>query len=142
MDASNNHWVITFTSEGPQIEVYRQPNDAPAKKRITKLECPSAREMTTPEWDSGIYLSKDKGARINMIRLIYSICREYMLVDAMGNRVPDCQIFKAFGTMVHANFSRYSNDLNRSMEDNTDMQTQTEIFRRMDINFRKRFDFS
>ena len=77
-----------------------------------------------------------------MIRLIYSICREYMLVDAMGNRVPDCQIFKAFGTMVHANFSRYSNDLNRSMEDNTDMQTQTEIFRRMDINFRKRFDFS
>ena len=142
MDASNNHWVITFTSEGPQIEVYRQPSDAPAKKRITKLECPSAREMASPEWDSGIYLSKDKGTRINMIRLIYSICRESMLVDAMGNRVPDCQIFKAFGTMVHANFSRYSNDLNRSMEDNTDMQTQTEIFRRMDINFRKRFDFS
>ena len=142
MDANNNHWVITFTSEGPQIEVYRQPSDAPAKKRVTKLECPSAREMAAPEWDSGIYLSKDKGVRINMIRLIYSICREYMLVDAMGNRVPDCQIFKAFGTMVHANFSRYSNDLNRSMEDNTDMQTQTEIFRRMDINFRKRFDFS
>ena len=142
MDANNNHWVITFTSEGPQIEVYRQPSDAPAKKRITKLECPSAREMAAPEWDSGIYLSKDKGVRINMIRLIYSICREYMLVDAMGNRVPDCQIFKAFGTMLHANFSRYSNDLNRSMEDNTDMQTQTEIFRRMDINFRKRFDFS
>ena len=53
MDANNNHWVITFTSEGPQIEVYRQPNDAPAKKRITKLECPSAREMAAPEWDSG-----------------------------------------------------------------------------------------
>ena len=71
MDASNNHWVITFTSEGPQIEVYRQPSDAPAKKRITKLECPSAREMASPEWDSGIYLSKDKGSKVNMIRIIY-----------------------------------------------------------------------
>ena len=87
MDASNNHWVITFTSEGPKIEVYRQPDNAPAKKRVTKLECPSAREMAPPEWDSGIYLSKDKGARINMIRLIYSICREYIIVDDMGNRV-------------------------------------------------------
>lgn len=142
MDASNNHWVITFTSEGPKIEVYRQPDNAPAKKRVTKLECPSAREMAPPEWDSGIYLSKDKGTRINMIRLIYSICREYIIVDDMGNRVPDCKIFQAFGMMLHANFSRYSNDLNRSMEDNTDMQTQTEIFRRMDENYRRRFDFS
>ena len=44
--------------------------------------------------------------------------------------------------MLHANFSRYSNDLNRSVEDNTDIQTQTEIFRRIMDNYRKRFDLS
>ena len=142
MDANNSHWVITFTSEGPKIEVYRQPSDAPAKKRVTKLECPSAREMAPPEWDSGIYLSKDKGTRINMIRLIYGICRDNLLVDVNGDALPDYKIYQAFGIMLHANFSRYSNDLNRSVEDNTDIHTQTEIFRRIMDNYRKRFDLS
>lgn len=142
MDANNSHWVITFTSEGPKIEVYRQPSDAPVKKRVTKLECPSAREMAPPEWDSGIYLSKDKGTRINMIRLIYGICRDNLLVDVNGDALPDYKIYQAFGIMLHANFSRYSNDLNRSVEDNTDIQTQTEIFRRIMDNYRKRFDLS
>lgn len=142
MDTNNNHWVITFTSEGPKIEVYRQPGDVSAKKRVTQLECPSAREMAPTEWDSGIYLSKEKGSRIGIIRIIYGICRERILVDANGAPLPDNKIYRMFGQMMHADFSRYSNDLNRSLEDNTDMRTQTEVFRRMEDNFRKRFDFS
>lgn len=142
MDASNNHWVITFTSEGPQIEVYRQPNDAPVQKRVTKLECPSAREMAPPEWNSGIYLSKDKGSKVNMIRIIYGICREKVLVDINGKPLPDCKIYQMFGHLMHTDFSRYTNDLNRSMQGNIDIQTQTEVFRRMLASYLRRFDFS
>ena len=94
------------------------------------------------QWDSGIYLNKEKGSRITMIRIIYALCRENLLVDANGKPAPDCRIFRMFGQMMHADFSRYSNDLNRSMEDNTDMYTQTEIFRRMQENFLKRFNLS
>ena len=106
------------------------------------MEFPFIKEMQPAEWDSGIYLNKEKGSRITMIRIIYALCRENLLVDANGKPAPDCRIFRMFGQMMHADFSRYSNDLNRSMEDNTDMYTQTEIFRRMQENFLKRFNLS
>ena len=142
MDTNNMHWVITFTSEGPKIEVHTTPQPGSKPKECVPMEFPSQREMQAAEWDSGIYLNKEKGSRIKMIRVIYALCRENLMVDANGKPAPDCKIFRMFGQLMHADFSRYSNDLNRSMEDNTDMYTQTEIFRRMNDNFLKRFNLS
>lgn len=133
MDAGNITWVITLESGTPKVEIMRKPATQP------KLECPSEREMS-PEWDSGIYLSKEKGMRINMIRVIYSICREQMLVDIHGNKLPDCKIYQWFGRLFHADFSNYTNDLNRSMEDNTRIETQTKIFRNMSDHLKNRYD--
>ena len=142
MDTNNMYWVISFASDGPKIEVHSTPHPGSKRKGTVPMEFPSQREMQAAEWDSGIYLNKEKGSRITMIRIIYALCRENLLVDANGKPAPDCRIFRMFGQMMHADFSRYSNDLNRSMEDNTDMYTQTEIFRRMQENFLKRFNLS
>ena len=142
MDTNNMYWVISFAPDGPKIEVHSTPHPGSKRKGTVPMEFPSAKEMQPTEWDSGIYLNKEKGSRITMIRIIYALCRENLLVDANGKPAPDCRIFRMFGQMMHADFSRYSNDLNRSMEDNTDMYTQTEIFRRMQENFLKRFNLS
>lgn len=133
MDTGNITWVITLESGTPKVEIVRKTTTLP------KLECPSPREMM-PEWDSGIYLSKEKGMRINMIRIIYSICREQMLVDLHGNRLPDCKIYQWMGRLFHADFSNYHNDLNRSMEENTRIETQTRIFRNMSDHLKDRYD--
>lgn len=133
MDTGNITWVITLESGTPKVEIMRKPATQP------KLECPSEREMS-PEWDSGIYLSKEKGMRINMIRVIYSICLLNGIRDKYGNKAPDYKVFQAFGKLLHVDLSHYSNDLNRTMEENTTMERQTEFLRCMIAALQQRFD--
>ena len=133
MDAGNTTWIITLESGTPKVEIVRKVSDKPM------LECPSERE-TAPEWDSGIYLSKEKGMRINMIRFIYSLCLLNCLQDAHGRKAPDYKVFQAFGKLLHIDLSHYSNDLNLTMEENTTMERQTEFFRRMIGALQQRFD--
>ena len=122
MDTGNITWVITLDQGTPKVEIVRKSNEKPM------LECPSRREMT-PEWDSGIYLSKEKGMRINMIRFIYSLCLLNCLQDEKGRKAPDYKVFQAFGKLLHIDLSHYSNDLNRCFAENTSMEKQTEFFR-------------
>ena len=133
MDAGNTTWIITLESGTPKVEIVRKVSEKPM------LECPSERE-TAPDWDSGIYLSKEKGMRINMIRFIYSLCLLNCLQDAHGRKAPDYKVFQAFGKLLHIDLSHYSNDLNRTMEENTTMERQTEFFRRMIGVLQQRFD--
>ena len=133
MDAGNTTWIITLESGTPKVEIVRKVSDKPM------LECPSERE-TAPDWDSGIYLSKEKGMRINMIRFIYSLCLLNCLQDTHGRKAPDYKVFQAFGKLLHIDLSHYSNDLNRTMEENTTMERQTVFFRRMIGALQQRFD--
>ena len=133
MDAGNTTWIITLESGTPKVEIVRKVSDKPM------LECPSERE-TAPDWDSGIYLSKEKGMRINMIRFIYSLCLLNCMQDAHGRKAPDYKVFQAFGKLLHIDLSHYSNDLSRTMEENTTMERQTEFFRRMIGALQQRFD--
>ena len=133
MDAGNTTWIITLESGTPKVEIVRKVSEKPM------LECPSERE-TAQDWDSGIYLSKEKGMRINMIRFIYSLCLLNCIQDAHGRKAPDYKVFQAFGKLLHIDLSHYSNDLNRTMEENTTMERQTEFFRRMIGALQQRFD--
>ncbi|MBQ7351119.1 MAG: hypothetical protein IJW56_09665 [Bacteroides sp.] len=131
MDAGNTTWVITFEQGTPKVEIVRKTSEKPM------LECPSEREMST-EWDSGLYLSKEKGVRINMIRFIYTLGLMNYIRDEKGNKVPFKKVFHAFGKLFHADFSRYNNDLTRTMEENTSIEKQTEVFRLMSEVFYER----
>lgn len=81
-----------------------------------------------------------KGTRIDLIRIIYSLCSLDLFVDKDGARVPDNLVFQAFGQLLGMDLSRYCNDLNRTKQENTSMDTQTAIFRQMEEAFRKRME--
>ena len=132
MDAENYTWIISLETGKPEVKIVRKSASLPV------MECPSEKEKLTTEWDSGLYLSKDKGVRINMIRYIYSLGLMNYIQEEHGNKVPLKKIFHEFGRMLHTDFSRYNNDLTRTMEDNTSMEKQTEIFRMMSEAFYKR----
>lgn len=83
-----------------------------------------------------------KGTRIDFIRILYSLCSLNLFVDKDGCRVPDCLVFQTFGQLLGMDLSRYSNDLNRTKQESTSMETQTAIFRQMEKVFRKCMEIS
>lgn len=83
-----------------------------------------------------------KGTKIDLIRIIYSLCLLDYFVDSNGNRVPDYKVFKAFGLFFRINMSDYCNHLNRIKQENTSMKTQTSILKKMKEAIRKYFEIS
>lgn len=81
-----------------------------------------------------------KGTRIDFIRILYSLCSLDLFVDKNGCRVPDCLVFQVFGQLLGMDLSRYCNDLNRTKQESTNMDTQTAIFRRMEEVFKERME--
>lgn len=81
-----------------------------------------------------------KGTRIDFIRILYSLCSLDLFVDKNGCRVPDCLVFQTLGQLFGMDLSRYCNDLNRTKQESTNMDTQTAIFRQMEEAFRKRME--
>lgn len=134
MEAKDYRWIITVDEHGPKVEIVRPSGVV----NVPPMECPSAR-MTKPEWDSGIYWSNEKGMRISLIRIIFSVCKMNLIRDKYGNKVPDKQVFDAFGRFLHMDLSRYTNDLTRAMSDNTSLEKQTEIFQLMGNTFRNKY---
>ena len=134
MEAKDYRWIITVDEHGPKIEIIRPSDvvDAP------HMVCPSVK-MPKQEWDSGIYWSNEKGMRIALIRIIYSVCQMNLIYDKFGNKVADKQVFDAFGQFFHMDLSRYNNDLTRAMSDNTSLEKQTEIFQLMSNTFRNKY---
>ena len=81
-----------------------------------------------------------KGTRIDFIRILYSLCSLDLFVDKNACRVPDCLVFQTLGQLFGMDLSRYCNDLNRTKQESTNMDTQTAIFRQMEEAFRKRME--
>ena len=81
-----------------------------------------------------------RGTRIDLIRIIYSLCSLDLFVDKDGARVPDNLVFQAFGQLLGIDLSRYCNDLNRTKQESTSMDTQIAVFRKMEEAFRKRME--
>lgn len=81
-----------------------------------------------------------KGTRIDFIRILYSLCSLDLFVDKNDCRVSDCLVFQTLGQLFGMDLSRYCNDLNRTKQESTNMDTQTAIFRQMEEAFRKRME--
>lgn len=85
-----------------------------------------------------IKLSKTKGMKVNFIRFIYALCVLGFFVDSNGQKLTRAKVFQIFGQLLDEDFSNYSNHLNRAKQDNTQMDTQTNIFEKMMEIIRKR----
>lgn len=111
--------------------------DIALQKRPAGKESPDMHEVDT---DDGIWLSKEKGARITLIRIIYSICRMNLFTDKFGKKVPDIRIFREVGKMLHLNLDSYNNDLNRSLEDSMGLEKHLKPFEQMMEFMKERFN--
>lgn len=80
------------------------------------------------------------GKKIDLIRVLLSLCRLDCFVDSEGHRVPDCKVFQAFGQLLGIDLTLYLKALDRTKQECTSMETQTAIFREMEEAIRKYFE--
>lgn len=109
MEVENESTTVENQEEAPQVQV----------------SCP----LLPPKPD--IRLKKEKGIKVNFLRIIYALCILGFFVDSKGQTLTQGQVFNAFGQLLGADFSHYSNDLSQPKRVNTEMNTQTNIFKRM-----------
>lgn len=126
MDTRNNHLVITFNSDGMKLDFSPKENDS-----IMGM---------TPIDEPLIMLSKDKGMRINFIRVMYTLCRKQFFVRNDGSKASDLQVFRYMGRMLGMDLTDYCNDLSRAMQDNTSLDKNLRIFEDMRDIMRDKFN--
>ena len=126
MKTKNTHWVITFSPDGLKVDV--SPYGTPSP--VTNL----------PEEGSGIMLSKERGIKLNFIRVVYTLCQLGYFTNSHGGRITDIQVFRYFGRMLETDFSNYSKDLSRSLQDGNAYTKHTKVFEEMRKILRDRFD--
>lgn len=126
MDTRNNHLVITFNSDGMKLDFSPKENDS-----IMGM---------TPIDEPLIMLSKDKGMRINFIRVMYTLCRKQFFVRNDGSKASDLQVFRYMGRMLGMDLTDYCNDLSRALQDNTSLDKNLRIFEDMRDIMRDKFN--
>jgi hypothetical protein len=81
---------------------------------------------------SKIHLSKEKGMKIDYIRVINCLYELGFFKDAKGNDVTKKDVFAIFGTAVNRDLSSYQNDLTATKNAaNRDLASTTKIFQGM-----------
>ena len=98
---------------------------------IPRFKCP----LLPPEPDIHF-----KGDKIELIRVILSLCLLGRFVDSKGKKVPDYKAFQAFGKWLNVDLTTYLKDLDRTKQENTSMATQTKILDRMKAAILKYFN--
>lgn len=113
--------------------------DIALQKRPAGEESPNTLKSDT---DKEIFLSKEKGSKIDLIRIVYTICRLNLFTDKYGKKVPDIQVFRAFGRMLHLNLDSYNNDFNRSLQDSMGLDKHLKVFEEMMEIMKERFNMA
>ena len=83
------------------------------------------------EYESPVCLSKERGFRIDLIRVINVLYLLGFFTGKDGRRITKKEVFSAIGKAVNADFSSYDVDLSRSLSDSTKLQRHLSIFDRM-----------
>ena len=125
MYKGNNHLVITFNSEGMKLDI--SPNG-------------NGPYMEETAEDSDIILSKERGMRINFIRLVYGMCKKQFFTKKNGGKASDMQVFQYLGSKLGVDLTDYCNDLNRAMQDNTALEKNLRIFDELQDVMRDKFN--
>ena len=109
--------------------------DSGVKVDIALQKCPAGEESPTTheaETDKEIYLSKEKGSKIDLIRIVYTLCRLSLFTDKYGKTVK----------MLHMNLDSYNNDFNRSLQDSMGLDKHLKVFEEMMEIMKERFNMA
>ena len=124
---SNNERLVITMPDGTKVEIGQH-------NQLTPTEIP----LKLPK----IFLSKERGRRLDMIRVINSIFELGFFVDENGRKSNKKDVFIVMGHAMNVDFSNYSHDLSSSLTDSTSMNKHLKIFEDMLDMMKKIFNLA
>ena len=124
---SNNERLVITMPDGTKVEIGQHD-------QLTLTEIP----LKLPK----IFLSKERGRRLDMIRVINSIFELGFFVDENGRKSNKKDVFIVMGHAMNIDFSNYSHDLSSSLTDSTSMNKHLKIFEDMLDMMKKIFNLA
>ena len=124
---SNNERLVITMPDGTKVEIGQ-------RNQLTHTEIP----LKLPK----IFLSKERGRRLDMIRVINSIFELGFFVDENGRKSNKKDVFIVMGHAMNVDFSNFHNDLSSSLADSTSMNKHLKIFEEMLEMMKKIFNFA
>ena len=113
---SNNERLLITLPDGTKVEI-RQHN------QLIPPEIP----FNLPT----IHLNKERGKRLDMIRIINVLIELGFFDDANAKRAKKKDVFGVLGNAMNTDFSNFSHDLSSSLTDSTSMNKHLKIFEEM-----------
>jgi hypothetical protein len=108
--------VITISPEGTRVEQHLHPQEKPvANDNSVCIESP-------------VYLSDEKGAKIDIIRVLNVLYELGMFHGKDGAKLLKKDFFTAMGKAINKDLSNYDKDLSRSTSDSTALEKHLRIF--------------
>ena len=124
---SNNERLVITMPDGTKVEIGQHSQLIPPE---IPLKLPK------------IFLSKERGRRLDMIRVINSIFELGFFVDENGRKSNKKDVFIVMGHAMNVDFSNFHNDLSSSLADSTSMNKHLKIFEEMLEMMKKIFNFA
>ena len=124
---SNNERLLITLPDGTKVEIGQHNQQIPSE---IPLKLPK------------IFLSKERGRRLDMIRVINSIVELGFFTDENGRKSNKKDVFVVLGHAMNVDFSNYHNDLSSSLADSTSMNKHLKIFEEMLDVMKKIFNFA
>ena len=124
---SNNERLLITLPDGTKVEIGQHSQLVPPE---IPLKLPK------------IFLSKERGRRLDMIRVINSIFELGFFVDENGRKSNKKDVFIVMGHAMNVDFSNFHNDLSSSLADSTSMNKHLKIFEEMLDMMKKIFNFA
>lgn len=124
---SNNERLLITLPDGTKVEIGQHSQLVPPE---IPLKLPK------------IFLSKERGRRLDMIRVINSIVELGFFNDENGRKSNKKDVFIVLGHAMNVDFSNFHNDLSSSLADSTSMNKHLKIFEEMLDMMKKIFNFA
>lgn len=124
---SNNERLLITLPDGTKVEIGQHSQLVPPEN---PLKLPK------------IFLSKERGRRLDMIRVINSIFELGFFVDENGRKSNKKDVFIVMGHAMNVDFSNYNHDLSSSLTDSTSMNKHLKIFEDMLDMMKKIFNLA
>ena len=112
--------LMIVTSDGTQVKI-----------NLNGEQSEPAGLLEGKSQTSGIYLNKERGRRLDMIRIINVLIELGFFDDANGKRAKKKDVFGVLGNAMNTDFSNFSHDLSSSLTDSTSMNKHLKIFDEM-----------
>lgn len=128
---SIEHLVISFNADGGKVDIKMN-----GKEGI--LDPIRTEEENT--YSKKVFLCKDRGMKLNYIRVLYMFCCMGFFTDGNGQKAVYKDVFNDFGRVVGEDLSDYNNHLSRSLSDSTSLEKHLKIFRDMEEKMTELFN--